>query len=72
VTSEGANPLSQMCGNWESCRILYFDGLWSASRYKQPRQCRDRGFRRAGRGHNNHDALHPEGLLCLVQRGRSL
>lgn len=57
MTSEGANPLSQMCGNWESCRILYFDGLWSASRYKQPRQRRDRRPRRAGRDHNNHDVL---------------
>jgi hypothetical protein len=58
VTSEEANPLSQMCGNWESCRILYLDGLWSASRYKQPRRRRDRRPRRAGRGHNNHDVLH--------------
>lgn len=54
MTSEGANPLSQMCGNWESCRITYLDGIWSASRYKQPHQRRDR----AGRGHNNHDVLH--------------
>jgi len=50
--------LSQMCGNWESCRILYFDGLRSASRYKQPRQRRDRRPRRARRDHNNHDVLH--------------
>jgi hypothetical protein len=54
MTSEGANAVSQMCGNWESCRILYLDGLWSASRYKEPRQRRYR----AGRCHNNHDVLH--------------
>jgi hypothetical protein len=54
VTSEGANPVSLMCGNWENCRILHFDGIWSDSRYKAPRQRRYR----AGRCHNNHDVLH--------------
>lgn len=58
MTSEGANPLSQMCGNWESCRITYFDGVWSPSRYPQSRQRLSRRHRRAERGHDNHDVLH--------------
>jgi hypothetical protein len=58
VTSEGANPLSQMCGNSESCRITYLNGVWSPGRYPQPRQRRSRRHRRAEPGHDNHDVLH--------------
>jgi hypothetical protein len=57
MTSEGTNPLSQMCGNWECYRITYL-GVWSASRYPQPGQRLNRRHRRAERGHDNHDVLH--------------
>jgi hypothetical protein len=50
--------VSQMCGNWESCRITYFDGVWPPRRYPQPHQRRSRRHRRAERGHDNHDVLH--------------
>ena len=58
MTSEVASAVSQMCGNRESYRITYFDAVWSASHYPQPRQRLGRRHRRGERGHDNHGVLH--------------